>query len=44
MTEFDLATLTLRIGSPRLFYAFNNKAKKLPSAHTIYRKFFVCLR
>ena len=23
MTEFDLATLTLRIGGPRLFYAFN---------------------
>ena len=37
MTEFDLATLTLRIGSPRLFYAFN-KASMLPSAHTIYRK------
>ena len=37
MIEFDLATLTLRIGAIRLFYAFN-KAYMLSSAQTKYRK------
>ena len=41
MTEFDLASLTLRIGGPLLFYAFN-KANMLPSARTIYRKLNKC--